>query len=275
MALTNAQKTAIKALIDGSSASDAYIAGYPLAKGWKPETIQAKTTKLFTTENIKTVAESLPRNPSGLMSKEEVLALEDKARNTTRHKKHSNEEEEVYLTGPLKDPKQERFCQLYVIDLNVDESHKKAGYRGKHPDAGQKIFAKPNVQRRIRELQHALNERFDVTAREVRGELIKMAFRDVRTMLDENGMPLPVSNLDDFTAAAIDSLKFESHGDTVRVKEVKMVPKMESLKELAKHMGIAEKHEISGPGGGPIPIERDMSPEAAAEIYRNSLKRGE
>jgi phage terminase small subunit len=55
--------------------------------------------------------------------------------------------------------------------------------------------------------------------------------------------------------------------------EIKMHDQMKALESLAKHLGMfPNKHEHSGPGGGPIrTINETMTPQEAADAYADTL----
>lgn len=56
-------------------------------------------------------------------------------------------------------PKQEAFCQEYLIDLNATQAAKRAGYSDKTAkDIGCENLAKPNIAEKIAELMKARTE---------------------------------------------------------------------------------------------------------------------
>ena len=57
--LNHSEKKAIEALVSGANPSDAYVAGYPVACRWRPETVQAKADKLFSSDRAKEYIDSL------------------------------------------------------------------------------------------------------------------------------------------------------------------------------------------------------------------------
>jgi phage terminase small subunit len=62
-------------------------------------------------------------------------------------------------------PKQERFCEEYVIDLNATQAAIRAGYSEKTAKVtASKMLTKANVQERITELKNEINTRNGVSA---------------------------------------------------------------------------------------------------------------
>jgi hypothetical protein len=44
---------------------------------------------------------------------------------------------------------------------------------------------------------------------------------------------------------------------------------------IARDLGLADKKEFTGPGGGPLTVDHTMNPKAAADAYEASLREGE
>ena len=62
-------------------------------------------------------------------------------------------------------PKQERFCDEYVIDLNATQAAIRAGYSEKTArQTAYEILTKPYIQDRIAELQKDIGDRNAITA---------------------------------------------------------------------------------------------------------------
>lgn len=104
-------------------------------------------------------------------------------------------------------------------------------------------FAKrPNVQARIAELRKESMEKTNVTAERVIAELAKIAFFDIRKVVDKDGNPLPIQELDEDTAKAMVGLDVVQFGnaDAGRgtVLKVKMADKLGALTTLARHHGL-------------------------------------
>jgi len=100
--------------------------------------------------------------------------------------------------------KQEQFCQEYLIDLNATQAAIRAGYsENTASETGYENLRKPQIAGRIAELKAERQERVQITQDRVLLEYSRLAFLDVRKLYDENGRLLPITELDDDTAAAI------------------------------------------------------------------------
>ena len=151
-------------------------------------------------------------------------------------------------------PKQERFVQEYLVDLNATAAAKRAGYskRTAYSIAIENL-KKPEIQIAIQEAQKLLRNRTEITQEMVIRETAKLAFFDIRKMFDKDGKPLDISKLDDDTAAALVGLDVQDavDGDGNYVgytKKYKMADKLKALELLGKRFGTWEKRGDSEDG---------------------------
>lgn len=145
-------------------------------------------------------------------------------------------------------PKQERFVAEYLVDLNATQAAIRAGYSPK--TAGVQAFdllKKPEIAAALERQrnQHAKNT--GLTVERVLQEAMRLAFFDIRKLTDADGNPLPISELDDDTAAAIQGLELatersrgEDPVETV-VRKYKAADKNSALERLFKHLGLFAK----------------------------------
>lgn len=152
-------------------------------------------------------------------------------------------------------PKQERFVQEYLVDLNATAAAIRAGYSKKTANRiASENLSKPDIQIAIQEAQKARQERTEITQDMVIRECARLAFFDVRKMFDENGKPLDISQLDNDTAAALTGLdvqdvyEFEDGQKEFAgyVKKYKMADKLKALELLGRHVGAFERSGSSG-----------------------------
>lgn len=72
-------------------------------------------------------------------------------------------------------PKQERFCQEYVIDCNATQAAVRAGYSAKTADvSGPRLLGNVRVGARIRELQVEGAKKINITREWITNELIEI-----------------------------------------------------------------------------------------------------
>lgn len=143
-------------------------------------------------------------------------------------------------------PKQERFVQEYLVDLNATQAAIRAGYSKKTAcEQASRLLANVKVQTAIQETRNAIQKRTEITQDMVIQEAAKLAFFDVRKMFDKNGKPLDISELDDDTAAALVGLDVQDvadpDGDYIGyVKKYKMADKLKALELLGRRFGAFE-----------------------------------
>lgn len=105
------------------------------------------------------------------------------------------------------------------------------------------------VQARVKELLRPAMKRLDVSIERTLNEAARLAFFDVRKLFDAEGNPLPVTSLDDDTAAAIAGLEvleqYEGAGADRKlagyVKKYKLADKNAAIDKLMKHLGMFAK----------------------------------
>lgn len=143
-------------------------------------------------------------------------------------------------------PKQERFCQEYIIDLNATQAAIRSGYsESSAQQIGSENLLKPVIQNYISFLNEERQKITGITAKRVIEELGRIAFSDIREVLTVDNALLDIKQLDDDTAKAIASIKIsedKSMGEVIgETKEVKLWDKLKALDSLGKHFGIFDK----------------------------------
>lgn len=157
-------------------------------------------------------------------------------------------------------PKQQRFIDEYMVDLNATQAAIRAGYSPTVArEMGCENLAKPYIKVQIDLKMAELSKRTGINAERVVRELAKMAFVN----------PLDVINIDDAAikaginnddAAAISSVKVKriptEEGEIVE-REIKISDKTRNLELLGKHLGMfTDKLNISG--NVPVKIVDDI-----------------
>ena len=143
-------------------------------------------------------------------------------------------------------PKQERFVQEYLVDLNAAAAAIRAGYSSKTAKSiGQENLTKPDIQSAIQKAMQARAQRTEITQDMVIQELAKLGFFDIRKLFGDDGKPLEISKLDDDTAAALVGLDVQDVADSDGnyigfLKKYKMADKIRALELLGKHLGAFE-----------------------------------
>ena len=128
-----------------------------------------------------------------------------------------------------------------MIDFNATQAAIRAGMpKASAHNAGSELLKRIDVQIRVAELMQPQTAAQEATRDDVIRELGRMALVDVRKVFDANGARIQIHQLDDDTAAAVESFEVGPLGD---VEKIKFSSKLGALKELGKHFNIYEEHQ--------------------------------
>lgn len=177
-------------------------------------------------------------------------------------------------------PKQARFVAEYLICANATQAALAAGYSAKTAyKIGAENLKKPQIasllSQKNAEIAARQDERLaamELTEERIRRETARIAFFDPRKMFGPDGRPLPITELDDDTAACIVGLEvmeeYEGRGEdrvlVGHVKKYKIADKNSSLERAAKILALfgEDNRQKGNPllaliahlGGSPVPI---------------------
>lgn len=165
-------------------------------------------------------------------------------------------------------PKQARFVDEFLVDLNATQAAIRAGYK-KHAAfaTGHENLRKPKIEAAIAEALKDQQQRTEITADDALKETGYIAFSDIRKLFNENGGLKKPHELDDDIAkaiAGIDVSTVKDGEDLIDVRKIKLWSKNDALEKLGKHFQLfVERKEVTGKGGGPIETETThvLSPE--------------
>lgn len=180
-------------------------------------------------------------------------------------------------------PKQSRFVDEYLLDLNATQAAIRAGYSVKRADAiGYENLRKPEIMTLIQERMRAREKRTGITQDKVLAELAKIGFSDIRNAIHwgegivvrdpesggieiVNGLAIVASeNIDDATAAAISEISQTAQGIKIKLHD-----KRAALVDIGRHLGMfKDRVELTGKNGGPIETRnaRDLTDDELAII---------
>lgn len=148
-------------------------------------------------------------------------------------------------------PKQQRFVDEYLVDLNGTRAAIRAGYSARTAASiANENLRKPEIAAAIDAARAEMQVRTEVTADRVIQELAKIAFLDVRKLFNADGSLKAVHELDDDTAAALVSLDVRltesENGEITKTARIKLADKRAALVDLGRHLGIFDaKRELA------------------------------
>ena len=162
-------------------------------------------------------------------------------------------------------PRQERFCEEYLVDLNAAAAARRAGYSKKTAaEQGVRLLSNVQVSERIAAMRQERSARVQVDADRVLRELCLLGFSNMDDFLrhqDDGTAYLDFSMLTRDQAAAIQEFVvdeyMEGHGEDVRpVKKTKfkLADKKAALVEIGRHLGMFDdKLRLMNADGSAIP----------------------
>ena len=163
------------------------------------------------------------------------------------------------------EPRQERFVQEYLIDLNGTQAYMRAEPGTTEKSArtlASRMLAKVNVQKRIAAERAKTAAKLSITRERALAEYAKLAFFDMRQAYHDSGALKMPHELDEDTAAAIaayETVEMDGGGKDappLQVRKVKWADKRAALDSIMKAQGW-NKSDV-GTAENPLVI-RDMT----------------
>jgi hypothetical protein len=147
--------------------------------------------------------------------------------------------EQITLT-----PKQQRFCDEYLVDLNATKAALRAGYSGATALNG-KLMTIPKIRYYLQQRTEAATKKAQVNHEMILSELCKIAFGNMGNYFEADGSLKYIQDLTADEKAALGSLTVtESNGSNVSTTtRIKMHNKMSALDKLAKHLNFYNAEE--------------------------------
>jgi len=148
-------------------------------------------------------------------------------------------------------PKQKRFVQEYLIDLNGKQAAIRAGYSKNTAESqASTLLRNPKVQTAVIKGKKRIADKLEVTAERVIAEYAKLAFLDPSVFFTEDGDLLPIQDMPKDAVAAIGGFEVvtmikrgktdDETSDPDYLKKVKLIDKKGALDSLSRHLGLFE-----------------------------------
>jgi phage terminase small subunit len=142
-------------------------------------------------------------------------------------------------------PKQARFVEEYLVDMNGAAAVRRAGYKHSRPDAlAYDLLRKQDICDALNAAQRERSARTGITADRVLKEIARLAFADPRAVMawGPNGVTLRESSeLSDDEAAAVAEVSETWTDAGGGSRKVKLHDKVAALEKLARHVGLYEE----------------------------------
>jgi len=187
------------------------------------------------------------------------------------------------------EPKEERFCQEFIVDNNSTQAALRAEYGGKNKNAkvasvqAARLLAKDRVRDKIAELKKAQFKRLEIESDTLLKEALRIATADVGLAFNLDGTLKAIDDIPEDLRRAISGFEVIETFDirpggnvkewTGYLKKVKFWSKDSNIETLMKHKGLFERDNkqknealtsllglIDGSSSGKLP-----SPDEAGE----------
>lgn len=179
-------------------------------------------------------------------------------------------------------PKQQRFVEEYLIDLNAARAYRAAGYRGSDNVCaveGHRLLSNPKVGKAIAALKAARSERTKIDADWLLSRLAAEATADINDLYDEHGAIKPVKDWPPIwrqgLVAGLEVEEVKAGGKVVAaIRKVKLSDRVKRLELIGRHIDVGAfkdrvEHGLT-PDAAKL-IEAGMSAKEAADRYREEL----
>jgi len=151
-------------------------------------------------------------------------------------------------------PKQDRFCQVYVIELNGKKAAIKAGYSKKTAESqASRLLSKAKVRARVDQLKLKVEKKLEIKKENILRELHQISTTDILYLFNEDGSFKPLKEIPEAIRRSIASVEveelFEGKGEERQhigyTKKIKFWDKLGSLKLLGQHLKLyTDKLEV-------------------------------
>lgn len=133
-------------------------------------------------------------------------------------------------------PREIRFCEEYIIDLNASAAAYRSGYsKSSRRKTGCMLLKRVDVKAYIDIIISERDERCRIKQDDVVNAYGRIAFFDIRKLYDDFGDVRNIQDLDDATAAALLTVKVSEGG---KIESVTIADRGNALESLAKHLGM-------------------------------------
>lgn len=148
-------------------------------------------------------------------------------------------------------PKQQRFVEEYLIDLNATQSAIRAGYSEKTADSiGLQLLRKTQVAEAIAGAKAERSEQTQIDSAYVLKRLVEIDQMDVLDIMDDNGNVKPIKDWPKIWRQYISNIETISLEDEAGwLKKIKWPDKVKNLELLGRHVSVGafkDKVEHSG-----------------------------
>jgi len=146
--------------------------------------------------------------------------------------------------GKLRNRQHEAFCREYVTNgYNGTKAAKAAGCGSGASTTASIWLRRPEILARVDELTGDVIDALQPVKEELLAELNRLAMFDPRSLYDENGNLLKITEMSTDAALSVEEIELDEHGYPVKIKAGKS--KIKALETALKTVNAFENHQAS------------------------------
>ncbi|WP_175404123.1 terminase small subunit [Mucilaginibacter sp. PPCGB 2223] len=138
-------------------------------------------------------------------------------------------------------PKQQKFCDEYLIDMNATKAALRAGYSAGTALNGQ-LMQIPKIRYYLQQRTEEVSRKTQISHEQVLAELGKIAFANMRNYYHSDGRLKGAHELTDDEAAALWCMKV-TDGKDGQSSFIRLASKLSALEKIARHLRFYEPEE--------------------------------
>jgi phage terminase small subunit len=174
-------------------------------------------------------------------------------------------------------PKQERFVDEYLVDLNATQAAVRAGYSARTArEIGRENLDKPDIQAALQTAFAARSQRVEIDQDWVIRRLARIADLDLRKLFTDDGTLRPIQELPEDVAGAISSVDVIKRKDDAEEYRVRLPDRIRALDLLGRHLGMfRDRVEVTGRGLEtllPELTDEELLERFMAKVYPGPVK---
>ncbi len=168
-------------------------------------------------------------------------------------------------------PKQQRFCDEYLVDYNATQAAIRAGYSKSSATAqASSLLTKPNVTAYLKGRSKKISDRLEISAERTLLEIARIAYTPATAFYDDNGRLLPIHMLGPDAAASISGFEIEEvWGIDLKSMEREQMGELKKIKRFDKNtaLGFLAKHfKLFVEAPPPPPININLNNLSAGDL---------
>jgi phage terminase small subunit len=174
-------------------------------------------------------------------------------------------------------PKQERFVEEYLVDLNATQAAVRAGYSARTArEIGRENLDKPDIQAALQTAFAARSQRVEIDQDWVIRRLARIADLDLRKLFTDDCTLRPIQELPEDVAGAISSVDVIKRKDDAEEYRVRLPDRIRALDLLGRHLGMfRDRVEVTGRGLEtllPELTDEELLERFMAKVYPGPVK---